>query len=647
MRRKYSPLTNALAKWLFPLIDRYDCGFYDYKDKCPKSYLTNEAMNTMLAFGAGWGIKPITRTQLEEHLFDGKTKYFRSSYKSRYAFINLDIDAHNGEIDAEEAAAFICDNFHNGVYYEPSTNGSGRHIYLLIDRNFMKLRRFKALLKEYVDALKYLMKEEKLDAVVDRACGTHSITTATTTNIGTKRRVIEKGDRGILGKIPRLPHRDQSLRQLIAAPVQPVTSLYNVIIKAENLKEQKISSKKQATNNKQAKHTEILTSPDSPRSLQEVKEETNAFKRMQWACSQFRRTHRDFPTVDQLLKFYEGHNLNTGCDQKNRRRLRATKIIEYQKTHRTNSWAGAFSPKLYQQLIESVVKTEHYAGVKVDRNVSTEDLAIGLYTLEMNAVNLTESRRWQYTCGNKAIKEMFAALTLEGVTSRGCNTNKAVAIKNILCNAGLIVCLDSTWYYGGPVHGRCKKFGLGPNHPRLTEHLDIQRIYEQEEDHTVGYEVKPERALEIDFDYLFDDAPSVDIDAGQTAEEAEFLRYEQLDIQLPQEISVYQRSVGTAVHGQDTGCHKHSRDSSRSASADAGRATDPYHAIDPKGSEPVAFRLTSSRDQSDSFEVTAGQCGGSESPPRASRVLSRSSETGESRSERGQPEVQSKNTAGP
>jgi hypothetical protein len=65
--------------------------------------------------------------------------------------------------------------------------------------------------------------------------------------------------------------------------------------------------------------------------------------------------------------------------------------------------------------------------------------------------------------------DMFSTLHSNRAITRRCSDGKAVALRVILEQAGLIVCVDRNYVVGGPKRGVGRKFVIGPNDPRFQE----------------------------------------------------------------------------------------------------------------------------------------------------------------------------------
>lgn len=472
MNRKYDPLVTAYSKWLFQYIDLYDWGYWSSRLKSPITNINNEDFSEMIARRAFKGNR-FTKTKIQKNITKQQTFYYRSDKRSKYALIMLDIDGKNGEEDVSSLKDFIIRRYHRGVYSEPSTSGTGHHIYILINRKKLTPHEFNDLLSIYRRSLRKIIVHHGFKAVFDKTGGNYSLTQCRTIN-GIKRYSFIPGKRGILAKVPYLPQGWESLDQLKHAPIQTPKALQKVIKEAE-----KLEKKLQYVNTQYITYN-IFTS-DSETEVKidrKTPHELDAFIRTHNAYTSFitRYGRKPYDEVE-LRRFYEDNNYGTGVGDSIKRQERCRNVFEYRKTLPNPTLKNkSCTIKECQRLVEQYVKPECYKTAKIDkgRSITHDDLAIGLYVITRNSTKRGERYDRWFTTGNDSIIEAFSVIKMMGKSKRGCNTTKSVAIKNILCNAGLIYCLDNTWFHGGPKMGRCKKFGLGINHPLREAFLILQ-----------------------------------------------------------------------------------------------------------------------------------------------------------------------------
>ena len=115
----------------------------------------------------------------------------------------IDIDAHNGEPDAWDAAKCIIDNYCPGAYVERSTHGKGAHIYIVLHVGFIRRQKATSLIKSFVEALALLVKDQGYESSVCGVYGYYSLK---------ENGIIQH--RGALAKIPR-PQTMEQVETLI------------------------------------------------------------------------------------------------------------------------------------------------------------------------------------------------------------------------------------------------------------------------------------------------------------------------------------------------------------------------------------------------------------------------------------------------
>jgi hypothetical protein len=482
--RKYGKLTKKLAKVVFPLINRDDWGVKCINDKSPRPSTTNEAYNNFfLSQGTRSWPRKFTQTHIEEHLNGEAVYYFRGRASQGKCLVMLDIDAHKqeeSEQDAEKCAQFVKKKFLKNAYIEPSTNGRGRHVYIVVDKKACSPKFIKEQLKYLARAIRAFSETKKWNVTVDKFCGTP--THFTRDKRGTVS--IETSDRGILGKLPTLPRGEESIDELKNTAVFEPIDLKNITERI-NVETNKIREKNDTTPGTEKQRVcNILTKSDeahdacfdtSPLSINRIRSEKCAFKRMHFACCQFRFIRGRIPnSIEELTSFYIKSGFSFGAPVNPQRDKRAKDVIKFQKALDESNIQFNFGINLGHQtrLVKKVIP-------EIPKGINYEDLAIVLYVVEKNALSMAGNDRWQFTTGNDAIIAMFRSLKASGASKRGCNYNKAVACKKLLVEFELISEEDSTWEFQGNRRGRCKKFGLGVKHPFLKNFIAIREKCEE------------------------------------------------------------------------------------------------------------------------------------------------------------------------
>lgn len=205
------------CKWLYQLIDRYAWGMRTRKAKAQHA-------NTLarLASARQWrnwrGVTKLTRRHVTAHLDFSEVIFYTSNRSKDRALICIDIDAHQGEEDAEAVAAWIIKKYFHAAYYEPSTGGRGRHLYLCLDIGWdMATEKVNAYLADFGRLLGLLVAAEGFKAGV---CGVYGTVTS-------------QRKYGLLVKLPR-PETKEQLERLLAMPVYGYADLRRVAVEGMN-----------------------------------------------------------------------------------------------------------------------------------------------------------------------------------------------------------------------------------------------------------------------------------------------------------------------------------------------------------------------------------------------------------------------------
>lgn len=485
---KYEPLVRTFAKWLYQFIDRQDWGRFVPNLGHPMPILSREEFlfrkNAPRHLHPFRDVPKLTMTTLTEHLAKREVIFYRSFRRAERWLLNIDIDAKNESQTsegAEAAALHIATKLHKGLYYEPSTGGKGRHVYLVVERGFLPYDQWKALLAHYVTALKIICLHKKIPVAIDRICGMPTKLSSAADENCEHVFTIKEGHCGILSKIPTLPMSELGLNHLMTSPVLKAEDFQRVIEKAEKLRAKVKDKLALAASDRNRNQYDMLTRLGSAYRLnvENVRAEPNAFRRMHFACTLFTMARKRFADSElELCEYYEQNDFHSGNSAKDRqiRLKRAQCVLNFQRQRRCEETMGVFGfdVSTYVELVEKHVRAEHWEGVKVpgDRGVSKFDLACCLYVMERNAMKKSPTRRRQGTTGFKSIIDMSKVLRDAGVLPRASNPNQACAARKVLVNAGLATCEDAGYYAGGSEHGWCRKYGMGVNHPQ-------QQVYEQ------------------------------------------------------------------------------------------------------------------------------------------------------------------------
>lgn len=444
----YDKLTNNYAKWLIdsknPLIDRYDWGEWNERDKCPKPAATNDRLEFWFKKLA-YPPQCFTRTTLKSQIDRSRKIYYTSRRQSGFALVCIDVDAHHGQTDAFEAATFIRSNYFPLAHLEPSRRGF--HVYVLVRVGRCRRWKFNVLLAHLQENLRSVLVENNFESTVEVLGGFTIVE-----QDGTVRRAN-------LAPLPELPNGHADLKRLVEMPVYLISAFFSVRHDADLARE--VEDEDDDGDQPPARTARRVPGRDSP----------CAWDRMQWACFDFTVQHRRLPHVEELLAYYQQvYDVDAGD---HRRRRRAEFAIRYRAKTFDISRAtdGGFELHRQRLLADVVTHCTDRSSKYDDGEINDEDLAIGLYVVMRNSFSVAEDARRQYSCPKKAFSGMFRTLKEARVTKRGgADPNKIVAIKVILNRARLIECVDSGYIHGDR-WGVGMKYTLGPSCWRHAEFI--------------------------------------------------------------------------------------------------------------------------------------------------------------------------------
>lgn len=460
---RYDPLTREYAKWLYAVVDRFDwgCRGRDGHRYVNESWLLEAFRQGVL----GCYPQKLTMTTLQAHLKGYDHLSYTSSRGSGFCLACIDVDAHEGQTDAFEAACWIRDRFFQGAFLEGSHRGF--HIYVWFRVGFIRRCRFNLLLSATEKHLGDLLALNGFTSKVEVLGGFTE---------WDGNRILSRGH---LAPLPLLTNGLADLTWLTTMPV----FLPSAAVEVERAADEEGDIFNSLMNLAEEPHPSTV--PDDCLSRcheRPLRESPCAWERMTWACFEFTFTYRRLPAEVELLVYYQ---TRYGTDEGDHtRRRRARYAIRYRaKTFDPDLCfsAGGYET-LKPKLFEAVRTHCHDRSAKYKAEITDEDLAIALYTFHVASFTRHERPQEQWTVGNGAIKGMFEALKRAGITTRGCrNVNKQVALKTILSRSGLVECFDSK-YVPADGNGIAKKYTIGPSHwlyaqwVRWAESVPVKKV---------------------------------------------------------------------------------------------------------------------------------------------------------------------------
>lgn len=462
-------LAQAFPNWLLeyttddagkavPLVDPMDWAYRIPNGDWPKA-LNDHQLYARLKLKDKYPAQLIDRELIARHL-DGRERIaYTSNRASGYALVRIDVDAHNGQSDAIEAAQWIVARHFPGAYYEATDNGCAA--YFVLDVKWTPRDKVNALLADLAKGLGVLLREFGYESLVEVQGGF--------TQIDWDNREVKSRARP--GCLPRLWSGMASLDWLRSSPVRQPAELLKVIDDARQHQEGDTETPTTSRVEKGIVVSEVCISALQGNDWDYAQSSPDAWLRMQWACFEFTRVHRRLPDVSELVEWYavQCRELAT-VDARTYRR--AERAIHYrEKTFDAAKAVEAGYAHWRERLIEAVRTYCSNRASRYPYRISDEDLAVGLYLVTRNSFSIRDEPRHQFTCPQVAFVGMAETLKVGSLGNR----NKVVGLKVILERAGLITCVDPGYIFAGNSSGAGKKYVCGPAHWRHAEFVRFSK----------------------------------------------------------------------------------------------------------------------------------------------------------------------------
>lgn len=439
---------------LLPLIDPY----FWAESETDKSNFTPANREIWLeAFYTGGDCcfpRKITKTPLDNHFTRKTIAYYASNRASGYALLRFDLDAHNGEDDLEERLVAV-HRFFPRTYWEFSPSGRGIAVFVLMHAGLYKRSNFNGLVDRMSKALGCEIQGRfHLRPYLDRDTG----------------EVIGHYEAVPFGALPLL-RSDADVERFLMSPIFTVQHAYRLLetIQKETLPEEEII----LPTDQNLYTLEGCVSWDSqPRKRANKRtpiapDEKDAFQRMNWIAYNYTLEHRTLPDLRQLLDAY-AQQFGGVEDEERIHRAESILKLRSKKFDAEKMDEGGYESS--KSSLMAMVSRITDRKVKYASPITDEDLSLALFLFTRTAFSKHADARRQYTIGTKSICDFFHAMKQQGVTTKGCNRNKATAMKQILERARLIECYDEEVVSSGK-NGISQKYVLGPNHDMYQQWL--------------------------------------------------------------------------------------------------------------------------------------------------------------------------------
>ena len=462
---KYAKRTWDVARAIRGLYDECDWG-YRSREGHPVSIASGEMLKLWWRGDVKQRWQRLTKTLIESHLEGTDVIYYRPSRKSDTLLTCVDLDAHEGQVDVDRAMKCVMELFPNS-YWQPSTGGRGRHVFVKIDVKYKRRHSVNCVLRELQSALRRVLLSRGVETTLD-VIGTYTL-----------KEEREDGIEARMGQLCPLPKplTEEALKSFIDAPIWEYQRVLEV-----------------AAGDSQTRAVDgRLYRPDvSGPSVVEDCFSGDSFIRMGEAKRDYSTLFQADPDLDQLLSHYQHLYPNTGpC---NPGRVKRVKYVLKTSDFNPDKACGSGWSNMTHSLLQSItqyVKPEYFEDLKYNRNLTNEDIALALYAITLNSFAKQDSAIKQYCVPLAAFSGVVEHLRNEGLTDRAMNRrNKIKGCKTILERSGLIQCLDDSYRFSiCPISGeRDKDYGVGKkyvpsvNHPmferwcRWAENVEVKLI---------------------------------------------------------------------------------------------------------------------------------------------------------------------------
>lgn len=443
---KYSnPLALRFARWAYHYIDRYEYGVRSQgavvraisdKEYAVANHTNNRRVIAMRRLRAG---------RIDRHLMNldvAETVYYTSLRSAPAALLMVDIDAHEGEQDAQQVAEWIRFHWLKDCYVEPSTHGLGRHLYILVPAGTLPRLEINRRMELVASALAYLVHAEGWESKVCGIYGTYSIRS----NSGFL-------ERGRLAKLPR-PQTEEQFLSLKTLPLTNWRLLGDIVNSAG-------AALTPPSAIPPIKCNTIGVSSDAP---DWVCNDPDGFKRKLDACLRLSRELRRIPTPAELLTYYEENYLTTGPrDRERERQIRNT--CEFVANTFDPKKVAAFAPgNFHEAIAKAGVSAEDMEfwlrGKRQLLTLEDLDAFLGIVTLMVVGGKGDAAR-----ASRERVMGYWGKLKAKGLVSRSLNSHKFQHLTRIALAYGLLELADAHVPPTRRRRGKGRLLVPGPNHP--------------------------------------------------------------------------------------------------------------------------------------------------------------------------------------
>ena len=285
------------------IIARYDYGLAD-NGSVRRAYKTDTLLSVYHQKQPAGILKKLTRRHLYENICGIKKYYYCSDSRFYCALIGIDIDAHSGQTDAKDVAAYLLDIFPD-TYWEPSSRG--QHGYLVIDKRIAgkSLDQQNELLylfcRKFEHYLGHLIKSKGYESTVEIK-GYPSF-------YEDRKKNIYK--RGPLFRLPTLPDNQSSLNRFLDYNIYKLEQLQEMVMQSSVSMQKQIDCNcvDQTVRPKTTTATTLPLSNMGSGQLSDINNlsslHPNGVNRKQWAVSFYAQERNKKPREEDVDLIYE------------------------------------------------------------------------------------------------------------------------------------------------------------------------------------------------------------------------------------------------------------------------------------------------------------------------------------------------------
>lgn len=392
-----------------------------------------------------------------------QTLYTVNSAASNVLVLCLDIDAKEGEDDAQTLADHVALNYLNGnAYIEPSRSGSGRHVYFKIDVTYVRRSKLWEIVPRFVEVIKLEETVQKFKSRVDIILGLPTVWTQPDTTKDEYR--IQK--RGTPWQIPYLVKgwNDFNVLRTMKPVLFEHLDVMSTVATAQALP--------------------VIYARDMGRTYEErkLKVLNGREKKVLLVSTMLRDTNGEKPDLDVTYKRYmeECHPSGISFKDDKRRLKEIMRVIDKMSPRYRPSHPHQFKAKGYLELVQKMVPMDAF---KWDRREKLDHERFADFV----AVKVQDAFFKKQGCRGRASRdatiENFRVMKAKGLVSWICTPNQYTRFLKIAVQYGFLQIVDG---FTPPIRNKQgQRIGkgiarmIGPGPVLVEEYEQFKPIVEQ------------------------------------------------------------------------------------------------------------------------------------------------------------------------